>query len=245
MSSSEGRVLVVQHEDDCPPALVGRWLADDGVLLDVRRPYAGDPLPADLAAHDGLIVLGGPMGADDDVDHAWLAPTKALLRTAVAAEVPTLGICLGHQLLACALGGRVARNPLGRQLGLIEVGWTDAATDDVLLGPLATPGRRCLHWNQDVVVDLPADAVVLARAAQGEVQAVRFAPRAWGVQPHPEVDEAVVRAWAGSDDEALAPGEDVTHLLADVVAAQAELEAAWRPLAASFARQLSDARVPR
>ncbi|MGV3561778.1 MAG: type 1 glutamine amidotransferase, partial [Nocardioides sp.] len=88
-------LLVVQHEDECPPGMLGRWWAEEGVTLDVRRPYAGEPLPPDLAGHDGLVVLGGHMGADDDADHAWLAPTKQLVRVAAAGGGPALGVGLG------------------------------------------------------------------------------------------------------------------------------------------------------
>jgi len=228
------RVLVVQHEDDCPPALLGRWLVEDGVDLDVRRPYAGDELPADLAEHDGLLVLGGPMDADQDADFAWLAPTRALIRDGVASGRPTLGVCLGHQLVALALGGRVERNPAGRQLGVLPVVWNDAAGDDPLFATLAGD-RRCLHWNQDVVTELPDDAVLLATAPGGEVQAARFAPRAWGIQPHPEADASVARRWADTespDASVLARGAVVAAEVAEV---GAELESAWRGLATAFA----------
>jgi len=230
-------VLVVQHEDDCPPALIGTWLVEAGCRLDVRRPYAGEELPG-LAAYDGLLVLGGPMGADDDATHAWLGPTKALIRTAAGTGLPTLGICLGHQLIASALGGLVTRNPLGQQLGLLDVGWTDAAREDELLGPLATP-RRGVQWNDDVVARLPDGARLLAATARGEVQAVRYATHSWGVQLHPEVDAAVLRPWAASDQGSHeAAGIDQEALLAEIDAARPELDAAWRPLAVSFAAQV-------
>ena len=89
-------VLVVQHQDDCPPALVGDWLTEAGADLDVRRPYAGDALPTDLTGHHAFVVLGGSMGAHDDDAHPWLSATKELIRDAVSRETPTLGICLGH-----------------------------------------------------------------------------------------------------------------------------------------------------
>jgi GMP synthase (glutamine-hydrolysing) len=230
-------ILVVQHEDDCPPALVGDWLAAEGCRLDVRRPYAGDPLPGadSLGEHDGLLVLGGPMGADDDAKHHWIGPTKELLRHGVAAGLPVLGICLGHQLLASALGGEVTRNPLGQQLGLLEVGWTDAAASDPLLGPLSTP-RRGVQWNDDIVATLPDGAVLLAATPRGEVQAVRYAQLAWGVQLHPEVDAEVLRPWAASDQGSHeARGIDQDALLADIEAARDELDRVWQPLAAGFA----------
>lgn len=236
------QILVVQHEDDCPPALLGEWLTAAGVRLDVRRPYAGDPLPADLADHDGLLVLGGPMGADDDADHAWIGPTKALIRIAVREELPTLGVCLGHQLIASAVGGEVVRNPAGRQLGLLPLGWSEAAAEDPLLGAVARgDGVRSLHWNQDVVATLPASATLLAVAPGGECQAARFGPRAWGVQPHPEADEAVAAGWAAGDYPEVVV-EARTRVVGDVADARDELVAAWRPLAESFAALLTGGR---
>lgn len=232
-------VLVVEHERECPPARFGEWLAEAGCVLDVRRPYAGDELP-ELGAYDALVVLGGPMGATDDDEHAWLGPVKDRIRAAVADELPTLGICLGHQLMAVALGGAIGRNPLGQQLGLLDVGWTDAAGADALLGPLAT-ARRGVQWNDDVVTRLPDDAVLLAATGRGEIQVVRYAGAAWGVQLHPEVDADVLRPWAASDrgsHEAL--GIDQDALLRDIEVARAELDAAWRPLGVRLAALAAD-----
>jgi GMP synthase (glutamine-hydrolysing) len=227
-------VLVVEHDAECPPALFGTWLTDAGCELDVRRPYADDALP-DLASYDALMVLGGPMGADDDAKHAWLGPVKELLREARGSGLPTLGICLGHQLIASALGGRVERNPRGQQVGLIPLGWTDASVEDALFGPLATP-RRGVQWNDDVVTALPVGATLLAETPYGEVQAVRYAPAMWGVQLHPEVDAAVLQPWADEDRGSHETrGIDTDALLREVDAARPELDEAWRPLAESFA----------
>ena len=225
-------VLVIEHEADCPPALFGTWLEDAGCTVTVCRPYVGDPLPT-LDEYDALLVLGGPMAATDP--HPWLAPLRDLVRQAAAADVPTLGICLGHQVCAVAFGGTVEPNPRGQQLGLLDVGWTDAAADDRLLGVLSTP-RRAVQWNDDVVTRLPGDAVVLAVTPEGETQAARFAPAVWGVQWHPEVDRAVLELWARDDEERhVAAGIDQERVLADIGAAAAELEKAWRPLAEQLA----------
>ena len=99
--------------------------------------------------------MGGAMGANDDEVLDWIGPVKELIRDAVAEGVPTLGICLGHQLMGAALGGRVTPNPRGQQVGLLEVGWTDEAHDDRLFAGLATP-RRGVQWNYDLVVEPPA-----------------------------------------------------------------------------------------
>ena len=223
------RILVVQHEDDCPPARLGVWLADAGCELDVRRPYAGDALPADLAGHDALVVLGGEMGANDDALHPWLGPTKELARMAVRDGVPTLGVCLGHQLIAAALGGTVGRNPRGRQIGVLGIGWTDEAATDPLLAGLATP-RRAIQWNQDLVLDPPPGAVLLATTALGEVQAMRFGSTVWGVQWHPEATLEMVRRWTAD-----APDPRNEDGLAAVRDARTELELSWRDLGKAFA----------
>jgi len=166
---------------------------------------------------------------------------KALVREAAERAVPTWGICLGHQLCAVALGGEVVRNPLGQQIGVLDVGWTEAASDDALLGPL-TQARVAVQWNNDVVSVVPPDAVVLARTPADEVQAVRYAPTVWGVQSHPEAGEEIVRSWADSDrDEAVERGVDVDEYVARVAAAREELRSAWRPLATGFAALTKDA----
>jgi GMP synthase (glutamine-hydrolysing) len=239
------RVTVVQHEDDCPPAHLGTWLAEAGADLTVCRPYAGEVLP-DRSSYDALVVLGGSMGAHDDADHPWLTPVKQRIRDAADDHVPVLGVCLGHQLAAAAFGGASGRNPRGQQFGLFAVGWTPDAHLDALMAPVATP-RRGVQWNDDIVTELPAGTVVLARAATGEVQAARFAPTVWGVQLHPEVDEPILRPWALHDRDAhVARGLDPDAVLAEIDGARAELDAAWRPLAARFVEITAHAqhRVP-
>ncbi len=229
-------VLVVQHEDDCPPAWVGDWLIEAGCTLDVRRPYAGDDLPETLEDHDALLVLGGAMGANDDATHPWLPPTKALVRAAAERDVPTLGICLGHQVVAVALGGESAPNPRGQQLGLVPLGWTDAAGQDELTRGLVGTGYG-VHWNLDIVVQPPDGTVVLARTPGGELQVARFAPTMWGVQLHPEVDERILESWAEDDRDRYDEGV-LEEVLRQVAAARDDLAAGWRPLAQAFAALL-------
>ena len=225
---------MVQPELEDPPHLFGAWLEEAGATLEVCHPYAGDAVPT-LDGYAGLLIMGGAMSANDDDVLAWVTPVKELVRDAVAEGVPTLGICLGHQLVGSALGGRVEPNPRGQQVGLLEVGWTDAAREDRLFGGLATP-RRGVQWNDDLLVEPPPGAEVLACTPAGEVQVARFAPRVWGVQLHPEVDETVVATWVTDSDRAELAGRglDADALLADIAAARAELDQAWAPLAAGF-----------
>lgn len=233
------RVLVVQHEDDDPIHLMGTWMS--GVDFTVCRPYDGDAVPTSVEEFDGLVVMGGAMGAHDDEKAPWLPAVRDLIRVAADARLPTLGICLGHQLCAVALGGEIAVNPKGRQLGLLDVGWTAEAVDDELVGALVGP-RRAMHWNDDVVVELPAGAVQLATASTGEVQAARHAPSVWGIQWHPEVDHELVAMWA--TEGGLDPSEQ-ERVLDDLARSRSQLDAWWRPLAERFVEVVGAARAAR
>jgi GMP synthase (glutamine-hydrolysing) len=231
-------VLVVEHEASTPAAWLGEWLESDGVALDVRRPYAGEPLPDDLAEHRGLLVLGGSMDSWDDAGFRWLPQARALVRDAEERTVPALGICLGHQIAAAALGGRVGRNPAGGTLAVVEVGWDTGAAEDPLLGPLGD-ATVAVHWNDDVVLELPAGATRLATSPDGAVQAARLGRSVWGVQFHPELGPELLEEWIA---EGGAPyheqGLDLAAFLADVRRWEPELRRSWRGLATSFAALL-------
>ena len=224
---------------------MGEWLTEAGLVVDVRRPYAGDALPRDLRGHAGMVVLGGEMGAYDDAAHPWLTEVKDLCRTAVATGTPVLGICLGHQLLAVALGGEVARGPHGQQIGVLEVGWTGEAYVDPLLAPVAAlDDAPAVQWNNDVVTRLPDGATALARTPRGELQAARFGSAAWGVQWHPEAGVDIIRPWAVHDrDDAVARGVAVDAYVEDGAAAGDWLRRTWRVLAEAFATVCRE-RVP-
>lgn len=232
------RILVIEHTAVDPPGRVGTWLVEEGCELDLVRPYAGETQPTDLSSYAGLLVLGGDVGAYDDEIAPWLPATRALLARAVQDQVPTLAICLGHQLLAVAAGGRVSQSPTGQQGGTPAVGLLPAAATDTLFAHV-TPETVAAHWNNDLVVELPPGAVELARSTAG-VQAMRLGERVWGVQFHPEVDPDTVRVWAAAD-------VDSGHLAADRAAAwlaelednDAVLQSAWRPVIHRFATLLS------
>ncbi len=236
------RVLVIEHEAQCPPARVGTWLAAASAEMLLCRPWAGEEPPRS-GEYDALVVLGGSMGANDDATVPWLAPVKELIRSAVEAGTPTLGICLGHQLVAVALGGTVEPNPRGQQVGLYDVGWSPAAADDRLVGGLAGSPARGVQWNTDLVTALPDGAVALAETAERELQVARFGPAAWGVQLHPEADEPVVSSWAAGDRaDHLERGIDQAAVLARIDGARAELDRTWQPLVTRFVELARESR---
>lgn len=176
-----------------------------GLRVRTVKPLAGQelPPPGEVA---GAVVMGGPMNVDEVERFPALAAEREWLADAVARGLPVLGVCLGAQLLARALGAEVRPGP-APEVGFAPVEVLDAA--DPVLGGLA-PGAEVLHWHGDVL-DLPDGATRLAASAGTEVQAFRHGS-AWGVLFHPEADYALVESWLGVEemfDEALAAiGED-------------------------------------
>jgi GMP synthase-like glutamine amidotransferase len=229
------RALVVTHSATEGAANLGAWLQDAGLELALCEPWDGDEVPADPTAYDAVVVMGGPQQAYDDTSAPWLRATKDLLRAAVAADVPTLGVCLGAQLLAEATGGRVERGDAGPELGARLVAKRDAAWGDELLGdaPL-TP--IVVQWHEDAIVDLPPGAVHLASSPRYAHQAFRVGQRAWGLQFHVETTPEMVRHWGaeygGAGREA---GLDPVALAERAVDELGEVEQCWRPVAERFA----------
>jgi GMP synthase (glutamine-hydrolysing) len=234
-SEAAPRVLVVQNSPSDPVGRVGEWLTAADMELTI---VDGSHLPADLSGVDGLVVLGGPMGANDDDVAPWLPHERALLRAAVADDVPTLGICLGGQLLAAANGGRVARNPEGPEIGAQLIAKRSAAANDPLFASLPiTPD--VIQWHYDTIVALPPGAVHLANSPVCENQAFRLGRTAWGLQFHIETVPAVVHAWAAKDAGNL-DGVDLDRVVARADGVHDDLAEVWAPFITAFAGIVRD-----
>jgi GMP synthase (glutamine-hydrolysing) len=173
----------------------------------------GGELPR-LDSVAGAVITGSSAMVPERLN--WSERSAGWLCDAVAAELPVLGVCYGHQLLAHALGGRVDYNPRGREIGTWEIERLPASTDDPLIGTL--PLRFLAHATHlQTVVQPPPGAVVLARSALDECQAIRFAPRAWGLQFHPEFGVREMRGYLRARSEAIDyEGLDVQTLLRGV-----------------------------
>jgi GMP synthase (glutamine-hydrolysing) len=235
-------VLVVEHE---AAAGLGRLSPLPGCDVVTVRPYAGEPLPADLVGHDALVVLGGAMDAWDDDGAPWLPATRSLLSQAVSAGVPTLGVCLGAQLLALACGAPVGRGQHGPELGLVPVTLLPTAADDAFASALPSP-VPAPQGHFDVVERLPEGAVLLGSSATYPHQLFRVGARAWGMQYHPEVTEDDFAVWMAGDAEALAAqGRTPDGAVAEVVGAREELLASARVHAEAFAAVVRAAAVAR
>ncbi len=184
--------------------LVLRHVAHEGLgtiadaLVRQQTPYsvvdmfAQAPREFDPRQWSGLIVMGGPMNADQTDRYPFLADEVRWLRQAVDAELPVLGVCLGAQLLAKSLGAKVFANRV-KEIGWYEVDLFSTAADDPLFRGVASPAT-VFHWHGDTF-DLPKGAVQLARGAQCENQAFRFGQSAYGLQFHLEMTAAMIDDW--------------------------------------------------
>jgi GMP synthase-like glutamine amidotransferase len=187
---------VLQHVAHEGPGTIARVLGETGHDVVVTRLFLGDALPSanDIA---GLAVMGGPMGVHDDNEHPWLGPERDLIRAAAARDLPVLGVCLGSQQLAAALGAQVTTGP-EEEVGIGRVELTADGRRDPVLGPeyngLSGTTVPCVHWHRDTF-SLPDGAVHLAATRRYPHQAFRVGNRAYGLQFHVEVDAALAEAW--------------------------------------------------
>jgi len=184
--------LLVQHVAFEGPGAIAEAITAAGADLSVIRVDRGDAVPPPAAAGDcaGLVVMGGPMSVHDDL--GWLADERALLRAAVESGRPVLGVCLGAQQRAAALGAPVTEGP-APEYGVGEVHLTTEADRDPVFGPAPSP-LPCVHWHGDTF-DLPEGAVRLAGNAAYANQAFRFGARAYALQFHVEVTASLVAHW--------------------------------------------------
>jgi len=183
---------LAQHAPHEGPGLVAPALADAGVALRVTRLDRGEGLPG-LDDLGGVVVMGGPMGVHDDRQHPWLADERTWIAEAVDRGMAVLGVCLGAQQLAAALGAPVVAGP-GPEVGPGQVTLSAEGRADPVLGPDG-PGLAVVHWHGDTF-GIPGGAVRLASSDRYSNQAFRYGARAYGLQFHVEVDGALARQWA-------------------------------------------------
>jgi GMP synthase (glutamine-hydrolysing) len=203
-------IACLQHLEVPFTGHAGAAMRAAGAVLDERMLRDGDPLPAPGEV-DGIVAFGGEQSVLDLASEPALAAEVERLRAAMAADVPVLGVCLGAQLLAHALGGRVRRLPR-RMVAWAPLEPLPAASGDPLLGALPR-GAAGLHWNEDGFQP-PPGAVELLRRPRGTCEAFRAGDRAWGVQFHAEVDDAALEGWYRAWGAAALPQAGVDQLAA-------------------------------
>jgi GMP synthase (glutamine-hydrolysing) len=189
---SARRILIVLHQEHSTPGRVGRFLTERGYLLDIRRPRFDDPLPQTMAEHAGAVIFGGPMSANDADE--FIATEIDWIGVPLKERKPFLGLCLGAQMLARHLGGRVAGHPESRA----EVGYYPIAPTEEGCCLLPRPDwpSHVYQWHREGF-DCPAGAELIAEGGEDfPVQAIRVGPAAYGLQFHPEVTHAMMRRWS-------------------------------------------------
>jgi len=227
------KILVFQHISIEHPGSFRDVMAAHGHTMHAVELDEGDPIPP-LADYDVLLVMGGPMDVWEEQKHPWLIAEKAAIREWVSAGRPYLGMCLGEQLLATAMGGTVALMTAPPEVGMSQIRVTP---DPIFAGvpELCT----CFQWHGAEVIALPPGARLLATSPGCRVQAFALGDCAYGLQFHMELTEATAAEWgslpeyAASLEAAQGPGA-LTRLEAEVAANLPSLSAAAKKLFSNF-----------
>jgi GMP synthase (glutamine-hydrolysing) len=203
--SADGEWVAVQHVPFEGPGAIAAAANRAGHELRRVHPYRGEPLPAveELA---GLVVMGGPMSVNDAIAHPHLRDELELIDALLALGKPLLGVCLGAQLIASALGARVHPGD-GEEVGVGTVTLSDAGAADPVLGaPTLGDGRTLpvVHWHGETF-ELPRGSELLASSDRYRHQAFRYGEHAYALQFHVEIDAPLANEWA----EHLPPGVEI------------------------------------
>lgn len=187
------RLLVFQHIECEHPGSLRGFLAADGFEWQAINLQCGEEIPP-LENYDALWVMGGPMDVWDIDEHPWLIAEKAAIRRWVGElNKPYLGLCLGHQLLADALGGKCGLQ-VPPEIGVLDVSLTEHGQKDVLFDGLPIQ-QKCLQWHSVCVEQIPDHSTILASSSSCRVQALRVGDKAWSMQYHVEIEADTVANW--------------------------------------------------
>lgn len=228
-------VYVLQHIHCETPGIISDCLKAGGITTEFILAYAGDRIPQSLTNASGLIVMGGPMGVYDHEQFPFLLEEQRLIEAALKDGKPVLGICLGSQLLAAALGAEV-KSGSRKEIGWHPVTLTESAADDALCKELPQQFTS-YHWHGDVF-DLPRGAVPLASSELTACQGFRFGENAYGFLFHMEVTGEIIKNMVSEfqaelDAEAIAAESiivDTNHFLPGLQAIGGEVFSRWAKL---------------
>ena len=192
---AKAEIIVLQHAECEALGTIEDALRVKGLRTRFVRPFAGEPISDNIHDAKGLIVMGGPMGVYEQERYPYLRDELRLIERAATTNKPVLGVCLGSQLLAHALGGKVSKQTQK------EIGWYPVRlTDEAVIDPLWADVPReftAFHWHGDVF-SLPLGATALTSSALTEQQAFRYGARAYGLLFHLEVTRPQIDGMVGT-----------------------------------------------
>jgi GMP synthase (glutamine-hydrolysing) len=210
------KIYVLQHHPVENLGTMADALEGSALAWQYIRVNDGQPVPASMKNAGGLIVMGGPMGVYQTDRYPWLRDEMRLIEDAIKSDLPVLGVCLGAQILAAALGAKVDRNPNGKEIGWHPIRLSDSAKDDRLMRDLPA-AMTPFHWHGDIF-DLPPGAVSLASSDKTPCQAFRHGDKTYGFQFHFEATRESVEAMAAAFAKELVR----ENIPADTMIAQAD-----------------------
>lgn len=209
------QIIVLQHAGCEAPGLIAGAIERKGVEIKTVRGFAGEAVPVETGAAAGLVIMGGPMGVYETDRFPFLRQELRLIESALREEKPVLGVCLGSQLLASAVGAEVKKGKQ-KEIGWHEVRLTDEAASDPLMRGLKRE-FTAWHWHGDVY-GLPAGCVRLASSELTPNQAIRYGSNAYGFLFHmeitPEILSGMVETFADELKAEGIDGGDLAHAAA-------------------------------
>lgn len=203
-------ILVLRHSSRVGPGYLEDSIKRRGLTMQLVALDADDALPENPDEFGAVVVLGGEMSARSEKEFPFLKKENEFIRKTVKQGVPFLGLCLGGQLLAKAMSGKVTLNPV-KEIGPYEIALNDAGLKDPLFAGFPDRFPFC-QWHSDTFSELPPEAVLLAGSAACKHQAFRYGKTAYGLQFHPEVTTLVLEQWCrdfSKDLESPAHGQSV------------------------------------
>jgi GMP synthase-like glutamine amidotransferase len=229
------RFLVFQHIAIEHPGIFRDFFAADGIQWDAVELDEGEAIPS-LDHYDALWVMGGPMDVWEETEHPWLKAEKQAIREWVQDRVkPYMGLCLGHQLLGSALGGKVGKMEKP-EVGILDINMTEAGLADPLFAGIGNP-FQALQWHGAAVLEAPEGAIILADSPACANQAMRIGGIAYGLQYHTELTMKTVGEWGAVPAYACALDDTMGEGALPKLDAEA---AAKMPLFAKDSRKLYD-----